>query len=111
MKHKVRITVVKRCLHTDLVERFVPHMLDKAEACPMFKDGQQFEIDVYPPSQPAGFCGWAWFDIQRALSQATDGAQMDLANSLPTCGDGFRPVVFHIEQLNEEAPYQDLPTT
>jgi uncharacterized repeat protein (TIGR04076 family) len=108
MHHKVRITVVKRCLNMDLVEQFVPEMAEVAKACPVFVDGQQFEIDLYPPAQPDGFCGWAWFDIQRALGQATDGADMGFGNSFPTCGDGLRPVVFHIEQLDEEAPDRDV---
>jgi uncharacterized repeat protein (TIGR04076 family) len=92
----------------DLIETFVPALQEQAKPCPVFKEGQQFVIDLYPPTQPDGFCGWAWYDIQRSLSIAIESGEMNFGISFPTCNDGLRPVVFRLEQIDEEAPDREF---
>ncbi len=103
---KVRITVVKRIVHKDLVDRYVnkvgfPMMI---EPCPLWKDGQTFDVEG-SPAKPADFpCDWAWTDIQRDVTMLLYGANppwmVGPGMSLPCCSDGVRPVSFLVERID-----------
>ena len=102
---KVRITVAKRVVHQDLVDRYI----NKARypngfgVCPLWKDGQTFEVEGFP-AKPADFpCDWAWTDIQRDVAMLLFGANppwmVGPGMSLPCCSDGLRPVSFLVERI------------
>ena len=99
--NRVRITVMKRPLHSDLIEAHVPELRAAAVPCEKFTEGQSFLVDQFPPEKPEGFCDWAWVDIQRNVAMAVLGAEMTPGCAFTCCSDGLRPVTFHIERLDD----------
>jgi uncharacterized repeat protein (TIGR04076 family) len=104
---KVRITVVKRVIHQDLVDRYLnkERYPNGFGICPLWKDGQQFEVEGFP-AKPVDFpCDWAWTDIQRDVAMLLFGANppwmVGPGMSLPCCSDGIRPVSFLVERLED----------
>ena len=102
MARKVKITVVKRDIYKDLVEKYGA---DKNIAmCDLFQDGQEFVLSEI--NKPEGFCAWAWADIQRDVVGVFFGASYPWINKenmiLSCCTDGFRPVTFKIEAFDED---------
>ena len=47
---------------------------------------------------PEGFCGWAWADIQKTVYGMARGGRKQFVTC---CTDGYRPVVFLLEQIQE----------
>jgi uncharacterized repeat protein (TIGR04076 family) len=104
---KVRITVVKRALHQELVDHYI-----KAERypkgygpCSLWPDGVSFEVEGFP-EKPADFpCDWAWADIQRDVAMVLFGADLPWmthpGKAVTCCTDGFRPVSFLVERIEE----------
>ena len=99
--HPVRITVMKRPLHSDLIAAHLPHLNDRAVPCEKFSEGQSFLVDAFPPEKPEGFCDWAWVDIQRNVAMALLGSELTPGCAFTCCSDGLRPVTFRIERLAE----------
>ncbi len=104
---KVRITVAKRVIHQDLVNRYLnkERYPDGFGVCPLWKDGQAFEVDGFP-AKPADFpCDGAWTDIQRDVAMLLFGANppwmVRPGMSLPCCSDGIRPVSFLVERVTD----------
>jgi len=102
---KVRITVVKRTIHQELIDRY----LNKGRypngfgICALWKDGQTFEVEGFP-AKPADFpCDWAWADIQRDVAMIAFGADLpwmkEKGTAVTCCSDGFRPVSFLVERI------------
>ena len=97
---KVKITVLKRMLNNDLIEKYRG---GPGEFCSVFNEGQEFIIDSL--EKPANFCDWAWNDIHKVvLMLLFDGNfghfNPDDKNAVTACcTDGNRPVVFRIEKL------------
>jgi len=101
MASQLKITVLKRELYKDLVDKYAA---DKNFApCPKYKDGQEFILDT--KDMPAGFCSWAWADIHRDVVAVFHGANFPWIERKSTiiscCTDGLRPVVFKIEKIGE----------
>ena len=100
---KVRITVVKRLnmneIHGD-ADLGCSAELDAL--CPAFTEGQEFIVTT---GQPEGFCAGAWADIYRHITVLRWGGHYPWMNEdgkyLTCCTDGFRPVVFRLERLEE----------
>ena len=110
---KVKITVVKRLdtqeIHGDADLGCSAKVL--TPQCPVFEEGQEF---IWPAkgenrnAAPEGFrCAGAWDDIYRHITVLAFGGRhpwMDQDGKyLACCTDGFRPVVFLLERLDEEA--------
>ena len=94
---KVRITVLKRLHHTDVLEQHADFMW---EPCDVFSIGQQFTADGV--NMPDGFCGWAWSDIEKivlTLSRGGNFRGVPTGTFVTCCTDGYRPVVFLLERL------------
>ena len=102
MGKQVRITVVRRYLHEDLIDELV----DKEttiERCPVFADGQEFLFDDWP-TMPEGFCDMAWQAIYTGTLLIWFDANLD-SITIPNkwqacCPDGLRPVVFTVERVD-----------
>ena len=101
---KVRITVMKTARYGDLIEKYENPI---AHACDM-KTGQIFTANGW--QRPDGFCGSAWDSISpfvMALSHGGrdfyDGWMKDPKSAMISCNDGFRPVSFLLEALDEDA--------
>ena len=101
---KVRITVVKVACYKDLMEKYENPI---EHACEM-KEGQVFIANGY--EKPNGFCDSAWKTISEfvlLLSQGAknfyDGWMKNDKSALISCNDGFRPVSFLLETMEEDA--------
>jgi uncharacterized repeat protein (TIGR04076 family) len=101
---KVRITVVRIARYDDLIEKYENPIL---HACDM-KEGQVFTANGW--NKPDGFCESAWTSISpfvRTLayggSDIYEGWMKNKKSAMISCNDGFRPVSFLLEALEEQA--------
>ncbi|MFC2077178.1 TIGR04076 family protein [Candidatus Bipolaricaulota bacterium] len=100
-RRKARITVLKRMDNRKVQEE---HKSDGARLgpCRLFEDGQTF---VAGWRIPEGFCDTAWADIHSDLVMIQWGGNPGYVGPdhtmISCCRDGFRPVVFKIERLDE----------
>jgi uncharacterized repeat protein (TIGR04076 family) len=99
MATQIKITVLKRDLYKDLVDKFAA---DKSlKQCEKFTDGQEYILDK--PNIPEGFCAWAWADLHRDIVSVYNGASLPWIGQknaiVSCCTDGLRPVVFKIERI------------
>ena len=69
--------------------------------CDAVEDGQEFIVKDL--NIPAGFCAWAWADIQRDVTHLFFDGDFpwvkDEGVMISACTDGFRPVIFKLERL------------
>jgi uncharacterized repeat protein (TIGR04076 family) len=99
-----KITVLKRTLNKEYLDQFRNGV---GEACPVFKDGQEFVLSQ-PWESPQGFCDWAWADIRSYILATTFGRPEAFPPPfgkpegvfVACCSDGFRPVFFKIERMD-----------
>ncbi len=96
-----RITVIKKAFHRDVIDRHLPHLSAEAAACPVFEEGQTFEVDGPFGGKPEGFCDWAWTDIHRVVALTMMGANPTPGTEFTCCSDGLRPVTFRIQRIKE----------
>lgn len=101
---KVRITVMRTACYQDLIEKYENPM---EHACDM-RVGQVFIANGW--QRPDGFCDSAWSSISPfvlALSTGGedfyDGWMKDKKSAMISCNDGFRPVSFLLEAIDEAA--------
>ena len=101
---KCKITVMKTARYDDLIERFENPI---NHACDM-REGQVFIADGW--KKPEGLCDSAWDSMSpfvMALSHGAesfyDGWMKNKNSAMISCNDGFRPVSFYIEAMDEEA--------
>ena len=101
---KCRITAVRKVIHTDLIEKYenpIEHACD-------IKEGQVFTANGW--KRPEGMCESAWESISPFVMTLSHGGE-DIYNgwmknkrsAMISCNDGFRPVSFLIEALDEDA--------
>ena len=101
---KVRITVKRIACYRDLMEEYENPM---EHACDM-REGQVFLANGW--QKPQGFCPSAWDTLSpfvMALSHGAedlyDGWMKNPRSAMLSCNDGFRPVSFLLETMEEEA--------
>ena len=100
---KCRITVMRISRYDDLIEKYenpIEHACDMTE-------GQVFVANGW--ERPEGFCLSAWESMSPfvlALSHGGgdfyDGWMKNPKSAMISCNDGFRPVSFLIEALDED---------
>ena len=99
---QVRITVMRMACYRDLIEKYenpIPHPCD-------MKEGQIFIVNG--GKKPAGLCDSAW-ETLRPFVQALCRGEGDFyggwmknpKSALLSCNDGFRPVSFLLEAIEE----------
>ena len=105
---KVRITVKKIASYPDLMEEYENPI---EHACSM-KLGQTFIANGW--ARPDGFCGSAWDTVSPFVMTLAyggeniyDGWMKNPKSAMISCNDGFRPVSFLLEALDEEASVQE----
>ena len=101
---KVRITVVRITRHDDLIARYenpIEHACDMVE-------GQVFIANGW--TRPDHFCESAWSCISPFVMALAHGGQnfydgwmKNPKSAMISCNDGFRPVSFLLETLEENA--------
>lgn len=101
---KCRITVMRISRYGDLMARYEN---TPADACAM-EEGQSFIANGW--QKPEGFCQSAWDTLSPfvlALSHGGEdfygGWMKNPKSVMLSCNDGFRPVSFLVEALDEEA--------
>ena len=101
---KCRITVVRKAFYPDLAEKYENPI---AHACDL-REGQVFLANGW--QRPAGMCESAWSSLSpfvMALAHGGgnfyDGWMRDPRSALISCNDGFRPVSFFVEAMDEDA--------
>lgn len=107
MKHKVRITVLRREYFPDLAEQYLAD--PDAGKCPFFEDGQEFmvEQDDFFRMLHGKFCAEAWDALSRYVYAALQGGSImrgwtnDEKVMITCCNDGTRPVIFKLERIDE----------
>ena len=95
-KHRVKITVLKKLFHQDFVDQFAARP-ETWTVCTQLEVGQEFLTSTEAPwEMPAGFCGWAWADMQKLVYGMARGGQDVFVTC---CTDGYRPVIFKLEKV------------
>ena len=100
---KIKITVMRIACYQDLMERY-ENPID--HACDM-QVGQVFIADGW--RKPEGFCDSAWETISPFVMTLAHGGQdiyegwmKNPRSAMLSCNDGFRPVSFYLELMEEE---------
>ncbi len=96
MPSDVKITVLQRLLHKDLLEEYADTVWTP---CERLVEGQEFISKMV--NMPDNFCSWAWADIQKyVLTLARGGNFLGTTPGIfiTCCTDGFRPVLFKLER-------------
>ena len=101
---KVKITAVRKASYPDLMEKYenpIQHACD-------VKEGQAWVANGWV--KPEGFCDSAWDSISAFVMTLAhgggnfyDGWMKNPQSAMISCNDGFRPVSFYLEALEEEA--------
>lgn len=101
---KVRITVKKMARYEDLINEYENPI---EHACDMVL-GKVFIANGW--SKPEGFCDSAWDSISAFVMTLShggenlyDGWMKNRKSAMISCNDGFRPVSFYLEALDEDA--------
>ena len=100
---KVRITAIRKTCYPDLMAKYENSM---ENACDV-QEGQVWIANGW--EKPAGFCDSAWDSISAFVMTLAhggeniyDGWMKDPKSAMISCNDGFRPVSFYIEALDED---------
>ena len=101
---KVKITAVRKTEYRDLMEKYenpIEHPCD-------VKEGDVFIANGW--ERPDGFCLSAWESISPFVMTLSHGGgnfyngwMKNEKSAMISCNDGFRPVSFYIEALDEDA--------
>ena len=101
---KCRITVMRKAFYADLAEKYenpIEHTCD-------MQVGQVFIANGWV--KPEGMCDSAWDSISAFVMTLAhgggnfyDGWMKNEKSAMISCNDGFRPVSFLIEALDEDA--------
>ena len=100
---KCKITVMKQTVYKDLMEEYENPIL---HACDLTV-GQIFVCEN--AKKPKGLCDSAWESMRPFVEELArgggnffDGWMKNPRSAMISCNDGFRPVSFLIETLDEE---------
>ena len=99
---KCKITALKRVEHRDLIEKYENPIQHACDTC----IGQTFiSVDA---KRPDGLCESAWESMRpfvetlaRGGGNFYDGWMKNPHSAMISCNDGFRPVSFLIETIEE----------
>ena len=99
---RVRVTAIRKACYPDLMEMYenpIQHACDVAEGQVWISENGQ---------KPEGLCDSAWesmLPFVTSLAQGGgnfyDGWMKDPFSAMISCNDGFRPVSFYLEVLEE----------
>lgn len=104
MERRIRITVVRKVTHQDLIQRYeapttTPH-------CTL-QEGQVFIAVGW--QKPAELCDSAWQSMSPFVMALAHGAKgfyqgwmKNPTSAMISCNDGFRPVSFLLEVIDDE---------
>ncbi len=94
--YKVKITVLKRHIHKDLIDQY-----ENEGSCEMKLNDVFISIDG---KKPDGFCNNAWRSVGPYVLRLANGEDnffngwmKNKKSAMVSCDDGFRPVSFYVE--------------
>ena len=100
---KCRITVMRKAHYDDLMKKYenpIEHACDMCEGEVFIANGWQ---------KPDGLCDSAWesmspfvMTLSHGGENIYDGWMKNSRSAMISCNDGFRPVSFYIEALDED---------
>ena len=97
---KVKITVMRRGVYQDLIDKYENPLENPCE----MKIGSVYISEN--AQKPKGLCSNAWQtlcpfveDLANGGGDFYDGWMKDAHSAMLTCNDGFRPVSFYIEVI------------
>ena len=100
---KIRITVLRKACYRDLMEQYENPIEHACDMC----EGQVFIANGW--EKPEGLCQSAWDTMSPFVMTLAhgggyfyDGWMKNPHSALISCNDGFRPVSFLIEALDDE---------
>ena len=100
----MRLTVMRTARYDDLIAQYENPI---EHACDM-REGQVFIANGW--RRPEGFCDSAWESLSPFVMTLAhgggdffDGWMKNKRSAMISCNDGFRPVSFLVEALDEEA--------
>ena len=100
---KIKITVMKQTIYQDLIDLFENPI---QHACEL-KPGQVFIAKGW--EKPEGMCNSAWESMSAFVMTLAHGGEdfyngwmKNKRSAMISCNDGFRPVSFLIEALDED---------
>lgn len=101
---KVKITAMRKACYSDLMAQYENPI---AHACDI-REGQVWIANGW--QKPAGICDSAWGSISTFVMTLAhgggnfyDGWMKNPKSAMISCNDGFRPVSFYLEALDEDA--------
>ena len=101
---KVKITVIRKVCHQDLIEKYENPL---EHACDV-NEGDTYTANGWV--KPKGFCDSAWevlspfvMTLSHGGKNLYDGWMKNEKSAMISCNDGFRPVSFLLETLDEDA--------
>ena len=101
---KCKITVMRRVCHEDLMAQYENPI---EHACDM-REGQVFIANGW--QRPEGLCQSAWDTMSPFVMTLAHGGShiygdwmKNPTSAMISCNDGFRPVSFYLEALDEDA--------
>ena len=99
---RIRITAIRKTCYPDLMAKYenpIQHACDVEEGQVWISNGWE---------KPQGFCDSAWDSISPFVmalahggSNFYDGWMKNPYSAMISCNDGFRPVSFYLEALDE----------
>lgn len=99
---KIRITVMRKACYTDLMEKYenpIEHACDLSEGRVFIADGWK---------KPEGLCDSAWDSMSHFVMTLAYGGEdiyegwmKNKRSAMISCNDGFRPVSFLIETVED----------
>ncbi|MCI5944697.1 MAG: TIGR04076 family protein [Eubacterium sp.] len=101
---KIKITVMRMARYEDLIAKYENPI---THACDL-KEGQVFIANGW--KRPEGMCESAWESMSAFVMTLAHGGEdiysgwmKNKKSAMISCNDGFRPVSFLIEAMDEEA--------
>jgi len=99
---KIKVKVMRMASYTDLMEKYENPIL---HACDM-QLGQTFIVENC--EKPANMCASAWESMLPFITELAngggnfyDGWMQNPHSAMISCNDGFRPVSFYLETIEE----------
>lgn len=100
---KVKITVMRKACYPDLMDRYEKPMEHACDMC----EGQTFVADGW--EKPIGLCDSAWQSMSPFVMTLAHGGSHIYGDwmkkphsAMISCNDGFRPVSFYLETIEED---------
>ena len=100
---KVKITAIRKTVYPDLMAKYenpIQHACDVEEGMVWLAENGE---------KPENFCDSAWESMAYFVKELTrgggnfyDGWMKDPASAMISCNDGFRPVSFYLEAMDED---------